>query len=86
MLLNYPDIDKVKEYALTGKYKRIPIMTEMLSDSITPIELVKVLRQASHQVYLLESASQSETWGRYSFLGFNPDLEITCQDGQLLIK
>ena len=36
--------------------------------------------------YMLESVEDSKNWGRYSFLGFNPILEITCQDGNLSIK
>ena len=35
---------------------------------------------------MLESVEDSKNWGRYSFLGFNPILEITCQDGNLVIK
>ena len=81
-----PSFEQVEALAQSGEYKRIPVMIEMLSDSFTPIEVVRILRKASHQCYLLESASQSETWGRYSFLGFNPNLEINCQDGNLLIK
>lgn len=82
----HPSIEEVLKLSLTGEYRRIPVMIEMLSDSYTPIELVRVLRQASNQCYLLESASQSETWGRYSFLGFNPELEVTCEDGLLSIR
>ena len=81
-----PSFEQVEALAKSGEYNRIPVMIEMLSDSFTPIEVVRILRKASHQCYLLDSASQSETWGRYSFLGFNPNLEITCQDGNLLIK
>ncbi len=61
-------------------------MIEMLSDEYTPIEVMRIIRNNSHQCYLLESASQTENWGRYTFLGYNPKLEITCQDGHLLIK
>ncbi len=82
----HPSFEEFEKLAQTGEYRRIPVMIEMLSDSFTPIELVKILRNTSNQCYLLESASQNETWGRYSFLGFNPNLEITCQDGCLLIK
>ena len=35
---------------------------------------------------MLESIEDSENWGRYSFLGFNPLLEFTCQDGVVQIK
>ncbi|SFH54293.1 anthranilate synthase component 1 [Pseudobutyrivibrio sp. OR37] len=82
----HPSIDEVIKLAQNKEFKRIPVMLEMLSDEYTPIEVMRIIRNASHQCYLLESASQTETWGRYTFLGFNPKLEITCQDGQLLIK
>ncbi|SHI60933.1 anthranilate synthase component I [Pseudobutyrivibrio xylanivorans] len=82
----FPSLEEVKKLAESGDYKRIPVAIEMLSDSLTAIETVRILRNASHQCYLLESASQSETWGRYSFLGFNPKMEITCQDGTVQIK
>ena len=82
----YPEIEKVKELAADGKYKRIPVCQEMLSDSYTPIEVMRRLREVSRQVYLLESAGQSENWGRYTFLGYEPSLEITCRDGVVTIK
>ena len=82
----FPSLEEVKKLAEGGDYKRIPVAIEMLSDSLTAIETVRILRNASHQCYLLESASQTETWGRYSFLGFNPKMEITCQDGVVKIK
>ncbi|SEA22014.1 anthranilate synthase component 1 [Pseudobutyrivibrio sp. ACV-2] len=82
----FPSLNEVIKYAETGQYKRVPVAIELLSDSLTTIEAVRRIKNASHQCYLLESASQSETWGRYSFLGFNPKLEVTCQDGIVLIK
>ena len=59
---------------------------EMLSDSYTPVEVMKILRKVSRHCYLLESASQSEVWGRYSFLGYDPGMEITCLDDILTIR
>ena len=32
---------------------------------------------------MLESVTEKEKWGRYTFLGFDPKLEITCADGDL---
>ena len=32
---------------------------------------------------MLESAASHETWGRYTFLGFDPSLEITCRNGEM---
>ncbi|MBE5897771.1 MAG: anthranilate synthase component I family protein [Lachnospiraceae bacterium] len=82
----YPRVEEVIKLAETGKYKRVPVAIEMLSDNITTIEAVRRLRQASKQCYILESAGQNETWGRYSFLGFEPMLEVTCQNGSVAIK
>ena len=73
----YPTFDKIREMA-AGDYKRIPICKELYADSYTPVEMMRILQKASHHCYLLESASQSEAWGRYSFLGYDPSMEITC--------
>ena len=82
----FPSLEEVLELAADKSYKRIPVALEILSDSFTPIEVVRILRNVSNQCYLLESAGQAEDWGRYSFLGFNPTMEITCQNGLVQIK
>ena len=66
----------VKDYemCIRDSYKRIPICKELYADSYTPVEMMRILQKASHHCYLLESASQSEAWGRYSFLGYDPDV------------
>jgi anthranilate synthase component 1 len=81
----YPTLEKVKELFQTGKYKRIPVCKELYADRYTPVEVMRILRNASRHCYLLESAGQTETWGRYSFLGYDPTMEITCTDGNLKI-
>ena len=35
--------------------------------------------------YMLESARENENWGRYTFLGFDLKLEITCAHGEMKI-
>ena len=82
----YPSLEQVKQIASQGDYRRIPVCMEMLSDSYTPVEVMKILRKVSRHCYLLESASQSEVWGRYSFLGYDPGMEITCLDDILTIR
>ena len=72
--------------AAAGTYKRIPVCKELYADSYTPVEMMRILHKASHHCYLLESASQNEVWGRYSFLGYDPSMEITCTDGTLRIR
>jgi anthranilate synthase component 1 len=58
----------------------------MYSDEITPITLLKKLKKQSSHCFILESAEDSKKWGRYTFLGFDPKMEITCQNGLTTIK
>lgn len=78
-----PTLEDVKEIAATGKYKVLPVSCEILSDILTPIEAMKILKNVSTHCYMLESAQQNEKWGRYTFLGFDPKMEITCMDGEM---
>lgn len=66
--------------------RRVPVKRELFADRITTIEAMRALRAASNHCFLLESAEADQRWGRYSFLGFNPTLEITCLNGQLSIR
>ena len=80
-----PTLTKVKEIALAAKYNVVPVSCEILSDFTTPIETMKILKNVSTHCYMLESAQANETWGRYTFLGFDPKMEITCIDGEMKI-
>lgn len=78
-----PTLEKAKEIASTGRYRVLPVSCEILSDFTTPIEAMRILKQVSAHCYMLESAASHETWGRYTFLGFDPSLEITCRKGEM---
>ena len=76
-----PEFGEIRKIAETGKYQVLPVSCEILSDFTTPIEVMKILKNVSTHCYLLESAQANEKWGRYTFLGYDPKLEITCKDG-----
>ena len=80
-----PTLSEVKQIAATGNYNVLPVSMELLSDFITPIEAMRILQNVSTHCYMLESAQASEYWGRYTFLGFDPKLEITCIDGEMQV-
>ena len=80
-----PELETVKKLAKEKVYKTIPVSTEILSDVKTPIEVLKILKNVSSHCYILESVSDHEKWGRYTFLGFDPKLEITCHNGNVKI-
>lgn len=75
----------IRSYAETGGYKRVPVSRELYADAFTPVEVMRCLRAASRHCYLLESAEDRQQWGRYSFLGYAPSMEITCTGGVLTV-
>ena len=80
-----PSLGEAKKIAATGKFDVLPVSCEILSDFTTPIETMKILKNVSTHCFMLESAWADRKWGRYTFLGFDPKLEITCTDGQMQI-
>ena len=78
-----PTLEEARRIASAGEYRVMPVSCELLSDRLTPIECLRVLKRVSKHCYLLESAANSERWGRYTFLGFDPALDITCLDGEM---
>ena len=75
-----PTLAEVQRIAAGGEYRRVPVRRELLADQFTTIEVMRRLRAASHHVFLLESAEADQRSGRWSFLGFDPSMEITCLD------
>lgn len=80
----YPSLDEARQYV--QDYRVIPITRTILSDRRTTIEVLRVLKSVSRHCFLLESLEASDRWGRYTFLGYNPRLEFTCQDGVVKIR
>lgn len=78
-----PSLSDVRKFAAAGEYHVLPVSCEIFSDFTTPIETMKILKSVSTHCYMLESAQANETWGRYTFLGFDPKLEITCTGGEM---
>lgn len=81
----YPAIEEIERAAQTGEYRIAPVCMEILSDIRTPIEVLRILKNVSSHCYLLESVSDHEKWGRYTFLGYDPKTEITCVNGHMRI-
>src|SRR5215471_7713828 len=80
-----PSLEEAKQIANSGQYRVIPLSTEMYSDMETPIDVLQKLKNVSGHCFILESAEDTKNWGRYTFLGFDPKLEITCLNGEMNI-
>ena len=76
-----PGLDEVLACAAQGEYQQFPVYTELLSDVRTPIQVLRALKNVSSHTFILESVEGHERWGRYTFLGFDPGMVITCTDG-----
>lgn len=80
-----PDLQTVKEVAKSEKYDILPVSCEIFSDICTPIEAMMTLKNISTHCYMLESVAEKEKWGRYTFLGFDPKLQITAAGNEITI-
>lgn len=76
-----PSLRQIESIASEQKYDIVPLSCEIPSDFTTPIETIKILKNVSQHCYMLESAQENDRWGRYTFLGYDPKMEITCIDG-----
>ena len=79
-----PDCNTIQE--LSKEYTRVPICKEVYADVVTPITLLRKIAKHSKQYYLLESVEGGEKWGRYSFLGYNPIMRVTCKEDKVVIR
>ncbi|MGN0522759.1 MAG: anthranilate synthase component I [Eubacterium sp.] len=77
-----PSYEEAIEYS--KKYKTIPISLEMPMN-YTPIGIIKKIKAISSHCFMLESADDKKHTGRYTFIGFDPKLEISCKNYQLQI-
>ena len=80
-----PSFEEAKSISETGQFRVLPLSTEMYADMTTPIEVMKKIKNVSRHCFILESAEDTKNWGRYTFLGFDPTLEITCLNGVMNI-
>ncbi|MGN0293854.1 MAG: anthranilate synthase component I family protein [Lachnospiraceae bacterium] len=82
-----PSPDEIKAIAASDStYRKVPVCMELFSDFTTPIEALRILKNISGHCYMLESMEDNKNRGRYTFLGYDPILELTCTDGLLRIK
>lgn len=79
----YPDLETFKK--LTREGNLIPVYREILADVETPVTALSKLATKSH-VFLLESVEGNEKWGRFSFLGADPQLIFRVSGAEVIIS
>ena len=63
--------------SLAADYDVIPVYREVLADTETPVSVLERFADREN-AFLLESMEGGETWGRYSFVGVDPELLLEC--------
>jgi anthranilate synthase component 1 len=64
-------------------YGAVPVVREIMADTVTPIGLISLVRERSDRYFLLESLEGVDSRGRYSFIGCNPIARVTAKDFQV---
>ena len=82
----YPTLDEIRSIPNISAYKRVSVAVDLLSDFLTPIEAMRILKSHSTHTFLLESVEDRKQWGRWSFLGFEPTLEITARGEKVYLN
>lgn len=84
-------IDALKAFAAGGRYRQAPLVRRIQLDT-SPVDVLRQLKRISSHSFLLESADLGSrksadlgSRGRYSFLGFDPKLEIYCKQGHMRV-
>lgn len=72
----YPDEQQYIKYA--DEYTLIPVYKEVLADMETPVSVLQKFADRGN-AFLLESMEGGETWGRYSFVGIDPEILLETE-------
>jgi anthranilate synthase component 1 len=73
----------MEENRMNEGYSLFPIYKKLTNFDKTPSEVFLILRGLSNHCFILESA---ENTGRYTFIGFDPDMEITVKNHVMTIN
>eukprot|EP00184_Porphyridium_aerugineum_P007804 CAMPEP_0184692328 /NCGR_PEP_ID=MMETSP0313-20130426/855_1 /TAXON_ID=2792 /ORGANISM="Porphyridium aerugineum, Strain SAG 1380-2" /LENGTH=591 /DNA_ID=CAMNT_0027150153 /DNA_START=60 /DNA_END=1835 /DNA_ORIENTATION=+ len=83
---SYPAFQK-RAHGSNG-VRMVPLWRRVFSDQTTPVELFRCLvaeGDTDTHAFLLESATNEGTQGRYSFVGANPIVEVIAKESELTV-
>lgn len=79
----YPEIGQLRK-EIAG-YKVHPVFYELMADSFTPIHIFKALQRGEENAFILETVNNGTQWGKYSFIGINPLMEVVINKGNACV-
>ena len=78
-----PDFDAFQH--LADGHKLVPVYRRLLSDALTPVTAFHLLDRGGHAC-LFESVIGGEKVGRYSFLAFEPFVELIAKGTRVTVR
>jgi anthranilate synthase component 1 len=80
-----PSLEEILKIAADGRYMAAPLSTEIPPGAKTPTDVLHILKNISGHCYILESSEEDAARGRYTFLGYDPKVSVTCADGMMAV-
>lgn len=80
----YMKSDLKKLEAIASEYKLVPVVDCM--EAVSALDTFMAFKNISKHCFILESLEDKTAWGRWTFLGFSPKLEVSCMNGKITIK
>ncbi len=71
---------------MNKNYTLYPVYHEISADIETPVSAFIALKEGNEKGFLLESVEMGEKIGRYSFLGFEPELEFISKKNKVTLN
>lgn len=79
-----PTLDETRK--LSQGNTVVPICMELFSDIRTSMEILKIIKTKGKNAYILESVESGESWGRYTFLGYDPIMTLIGSEGAVTVR
>ncbi|MDA3785804.1 MAG: anthranilate synthase component I [Deltaproteobacteria bacterium] len=79
-----PGLEDFRQLALEAGL--VPVCREIVADLDTPLTVFAKLAGNESHAFLLESLEGGETWGRYSFVGYDPLLTFESRGSQIKVR
>jgi anthranilate synthase component 1 len=80
----HPSLEETEELSLHGSV--IPVHKDILGDLLTPAAAFLRVAQGRNRVFLLESVEGGERLARYSFIGWDPFLDVRGKGNMLVTE
>ena len=87
-----PSLSRERFAALAREFSVVPLAVVVLGDVLTPVSVFDQL-VGDRDGFLLESVEGGERWGRWSFIGWDPEFTVsasggvtTCSDASVVLR